>query len=168
MDAVGTPEPRRVHTPADLARELEALRRRAARGTGRSKVSLAELAHRVDVPRSTVHTYVTGLTLAPPEVLDRMVIALGADAAEQAEWAESWFRVAAGVDGRRRTAGAAAPDRVVPRQLPPEAALFTGRVEPLADLDRLLAAAWSPAGAVTVVVSAIAGTAGVGKPTPGN
>ncbi len=49
----------------------------------------------------------------------------------------------------------------VPRQLPPGPHQFTGRSAELAELDALLRGADSPAGAV--VISAIAGTAGVGK-----
>ncbi|HUQ57880.1 AfsR/SARP family transcriptional regulator [Lentzea sp.] len=51
-------------------------------------------------------------------------------------------------------------DVVVPRQLPPDLALFTGREDDLARLDRLL-----PSGTAgrAVVISAIAGSAGVGK-----
>jgi len=128
-----------------------------------AKVSLAELAHRVDVPRSTVHAYVSGLTLPPAEVLDRLVIALGADATEQAEWAESWFRVASRVDRQRRGGGRPTTEPAAPRQIPPGVPAFTGRAEQLAELDRRLAAGGAP-----VLVSAIAGTAGVGKPNPPN
>lgn len=51
-------------------------------------------------------------------------------------------------------------ETVVPRQLPPDLARFTGRTDDLARLDRML-----PAGTAgdTVVISAIAGSAGVGK-----
>ncbi|MEU4832097.1 BTAD domain-containing putative transcriptional regulator [Streptosporangium sp. NPDC023615] len=48
----------------------------------------------------------------------------------------------------------------VPRQLPTDITRFTGRVESLRQLDMLLA---EREGATTVVISAIAGTAGVGK-----
>lgn len=89
------PDPKRVHTLAELSRELELLRARAARGTHKTKVSLAELARRVAEPRSTVHSYVTGRYLAPSDVLDRIVAALGASPAELREWAEAWFRVVA-------------------------------------------------------------------------
>jgi DNA-binding SARP family transcriptional activator/tetratricopeptide (TPR) repeat protein/DNA-binding XRE family transcriptional regulator len=51
-----------------------------------------------------------------------------------------------------------APEPVVPRQLPPAPLFFTGRRAELAALRRLLAE-----GAGTVVVTAIGGTAGVGK-----
>jgi tetratricopeptide (TPR) repeat protein len=50
--------------------------------------------------------------------------------------------------------------RVVPAQLPADVPAFTGRTRQLADLDELLTAARAPA---TVVISAIDGTAGIGK-----
>lgn len=151
MGAVrGGPDPGSVETAADLARELDLLRVRAAAGSRKARVTLDELAARVALPRSTVHAYVTGVTIAPADVLDRVVIALGAVPAEQAAWSEAWFRV---VRGTRK------PKPSVPRQLPPDVSAFTGRVEALAELDRLLA----EAGGQAVVVSAIAGTAGVGK-----
>ncbi|HEX8867507.1 MAG TPA: BTAD domain-containing putative transcriptional regulator [Lentzea sp.] len=53
--------------------------------------------------------------------------------------------------------GSTRRDVVVPRQLPPDLARFTGRTDNLAQLDQLL-----PSGNA-VVISAIAGSAGVGK-----
>jgi DNA-binding SARP family transcriptional activator/tetratricopeptide (TPR) repeat protein len=50
---------------------------------------------------------------------------------------------------------------VVPRQLPAEVTSFTGRIRQLADLDGLLAGQEDTA--ASVVISAIGGTAGVGK-----
>ncbi|HEY2551100.1 MAG TPA: BTAD domain-containing putative transcriptional regulator, partial [Streptosporangiaceae bacterium] len=52
------------------------------------------------------------------------------------------------------------PDFVVPRQLPAAVPYFTGRAAELAQLTRLLG---SPEAGRTVVISAIAGTAGIGK-----
>jgi hypothetical protein len=88
------PDPDAVSMLSELARELDQLRCRAARGTGKARVSLSDLAHQVGIPRSTVHTYVSGRTLPPVEALDRIVIALGASPSEQARWADAWFRVA--------------------------------------------------------------------------
>ena len=125
------PDAGRVANVADLTKELDLLRRRAARGTGKVKVGLDELARRLTMPRSTVHTYVSGRTLAPADVLDRMVIALGASNAEQHEWAEAWFRVSAGPQDSE----AAEP---VPAQLPAGVPAFTGRAAELRRLDALL------------------------------
>jgi tetratricopeptide (TPR) repeat protein len=72
---------------------------------------------------------------------------------------------------REQIAGRPVPTRrrrlAIPAQLPPDVSAFTGRVEHLDDLDRLLAAREHPLGpgdrTTAVVISAIAGTAGVGK-----
>ncbi|HEY6310391.1 MAG TPA: helix-turn-helix domain-containing protein [Streptosporangiaceae bacterium] len=53
----------------------------------------------------------------------------------------------------------------VPRQLPARVRHFTGRAAELAELDQLLGGADVDA-PETVVISALAGTAGVGKPKP--
>jgi tetratricopeptide (TPR) repeat protein len=58
-------------------------------------------------------------------------------------------------------AGGAGPDRDVPAQLPPDAYGFTGRAGELAALGALLAGA--PEQPTAVVISAVSGTAGVGK-----
>src|SRR4051812_9681927 len=114
------PDPARITNLDDLARELGLLRSRAARGTRSARVSLEELAGRMGEPRSTIHAYLTGRRLAPAEVLDRMVIALGASSAEQHEWAEAWYRVTANRDAAHRGAGAERATRPgTPHQLPP-------------------------------------------------
>ncbi|MGH3940726.1 MAG: ATP-binding protein [Pseudonocardiaceae bacterium] len=58
--------------------------------------------------------------------------------------------------------------RVVPAQLPPDVNAFTGRAQELVELDRLLAGgtghnAVAGANSTAVVISAVSGTAGVGK-----
>jgi len=156
VDAQGTtagPDPARVVSLDDLVRELNLLRSRAARGTRSARVSLEELAGRVGEPKSTIHAYLTGKRLAPAQLLDRMVIALGTTPAEQREWAEAWYRVCAHREAAHRpaTPGLAG---TVPRQLPPAVDSFTGRLEALAELDRM----FGTGGGVAVLV----GTAGVG------
>jgi len=56
---------------------------------------------------------------------------------------------------------------VVPAQLPADVYGFAGRGEHLARLDAVLAGAASEA-PTAVVISAVSGTAGVGKPNPEN
>jgi DNA-binding SARP family transcriptional activator/tetratricopeptide (TPR) repeat protein len=63
--------------------------------------------------------------------------------------------------GRRRDRSAAAPGPAVPRQLPAPVAYFTGRDDELAVLTGLLKRSSREPG--TLVISAIGGTAGVGK-----
>lgn len=147
------PDPTRVHTVADLARELGLLRARAADGTRKTRVSITELAGRVGEPRSTVHAYVSGKHLPAATVLDRIVIVLGATAAEQREWSEAWFRVSASRDTTRAPGWATPP----PRQLPTDIAGFLGRT---AELDRLESLRATDS-AVTIAV--LAGGGGVGK-----
>jgi hypothetical protein len=93
------PQPARVRTRADLARELERLRAWAARGSGRRRVSLERIAGLTGIPRSTVHSYVRGTRLPPADALDRIVQALGAAPAEQAAWAHALERAAEGAGG---------------------------------------------------------------------
>jgi tetratricopeptide (TPR) repeat protein len=145
------PDPRRVTDLRELAHELDLLRRRAAGGTRKGRVSLTDLAARVNLPRSTVYTYVAATTFCPADALDRIVIALGASPAEQAQWSEAWYRVAGNQHDRRRVVAPAAP-----RQLPPGIPGFTGRQEALTALDANLSNG-------TVAVAAVAGPAGVGK-----
>jgi tetratricopeptide (TPR) repeat protein/plasmid maintenance system antidote protein VapI len=155
-------DPRRVRTRADLVRELELLRGNAARGTGRTRVSLTELARRIGVPRSTVHTYLTGRTLLPAEVLDRIVIAL--DGADQARWADAWDQVAAQEhEARNETAGTPlqvpADADARPRQLPPGVADLAGRTTLIADITSTLRHVAHAPPPVAVLV----GQGGVGK-----
>jgi transcriptional regulator with XRE-family HTH domain len=67
--------------------------------------------------------------------------------------------------------GAAPADQVghevVPAQLPPDVWAFTGRTSELDRLDALLLESCEQPSA-PVVISAISGTAGVGKPKPGS
>ncbi|MDQ1739771.1 MAG: hypothetical protein QOE53_1423, partial [Pseudonocardiales bacterium] len=152
------PDPARVASLDDLARELGLLRSRAARGTRSARVSVEDLAGRVVEPRSTIHAYLTGKRLAPAQVLDRMVIALGATSAEQHEWAEAWYRVTAYRDAAHRGTGADGAARpAVVHQLPLAVDNFTGRTEELAELSRLFGQG-RPG-----LIAAITGTAGVGK-----
>jgi tetratricopeptide (TPR) repeat protein len=170
------PDPRRAHDLGGLAAELGLLRRRAASGMRKAQVSLQDLARRVDLPRSTVHAHVTGKTLPSPDVLDKIVIALGADEPEQRAWADAWHRVYDRIERQRRAARAgkklgwagprpdgsptgAAP---VPRQLPPDVAGFTARARELAALDELLGSARAEG---RVAIGVISGPAGVGKTT---
>jgi hypothetical protein len=149
------PNPGRVHELAGLAKELDLLRARAAAGTLKAKVSLEDLTRLVRMPRSTLHRYVTGQTLPPSEVLDRMVIALGASPVEQRDWNEAWYRVHAGVP---LPAPAAVPDA-----LPATIRGFVGRTAELAELDRLLDRAPFGETGSGLPILAVSGPPGVGK-----
>ncbi|HEX2901915.1 MAG TPA: NB-ARC domain-containing protein [Jatrophihabitans sp.] len=160
VDTGSGPDPRRVHDPDGLVRELGLLRIRAARGRGRGRVSLNDIATSTAIPRSTVHAYLSGGRMPPADSLDAMVVALGATPAEQREWAEALYRAVA-VAGR-----ASAPDRSgtprtavpVPRQLPAAPRGFVGREAETAELERVLA----DSDGVSPLLAVI-GTGGVGK-----
>ena len=147
------PDPAHVTDLTELATQFDLLRVRAARGSGRPKVSLAELTRRLGLPptsKSTVHSYVTGKTLAPAEVLDRIVIALGASPAEQRAWAEAWYRISAAPRRKARYSPRGLPDP--PEHLDSE---FVGREWAL---DRI--EAWWRGGEPVLVVT---GEPGAGK-----
>ncbi len=124
----------------ELLRALDAWRVRAARGTGKTKVSLRDLQARTRIPRSSLSAYLTGTTPMPVDVLDAIVLALGATPVEARGWATVWERVMV----QAHSAG--------PAQLPPPVPGFTGRAQILAALD-----------GVKLPVILISGTAGVGK-----
>ncbi|MGW4059326.1 ATP-binding protein [Amycolatopsis sp. NPDC004747] len=147
------PDPGRITDVAGFVRELDLLRRLAARGTGKARVSLSDLARLVDVPRSTVHAYVSGKIHPPSDVFDRMVIALGVPRAQWGGWNDAWFRVAAHLHAGKQAA--AGPP--VPRQLPLDIGGFVGREPDLAALDRLLT------GSPESRVALLTGMPGAGK-----
>lgn len=156
-----SPDPRRVHDRADLVRELGLLRSRAARGSGRARVSLDRIAAATGVPRSTVHAYLRGQRVPPPDVLDAIVLALDVSGAEAREWAEALYRVLAKEAARPTTKSQGGVDtpshgRAVPRQLPAAVALI-GRDLELAALD----AAAGPCEVPRVL--AVTGPGGIGK-----
>jgi transcriptional regulator with XRE-family HTH domain len=123
----GSPDLLRVRDRADLVRELGLLRSCAARGSGRARVSLEWIAAATGVPRSTVHAYLRGQRVPPPDVLDAIVLALGVSGAEAREWAGALYRVvaaeAAGPAAKSRGGETPARGRRVPRQLPAAVAL---------------------------------------------
>jgi len=153
------PDPRRIRGQAELARELDLLRVRAAVGTRKSKVSLDELTRLVRLPRSTLHSYLTGKTVAPSDVLDRIVIALGASRSEQREWNEAWYRL-------RSANSVACHDTARDRfrfGLPARVRGFTGRTAELAALDDLPHPALANKGSAGLAIAAVCGGPGVGK-----
>jgi tetratricopeptide (TPR) repeat protein len=152
-----------VRSPADLVRALDVLRQRAARGSGRGRVSLDRLARASGIPRSTVHSYVSGTRLPPADALDAIIVALGATTAEQRDWAEALERASAPEPAA--DPGPALPAlpsaAEVPRQLPARPVGFVGRERELADLVRAVERALADEDAPAVI--AVSGIGGVGK-----
>jgi transcriptional regulator with XRE-family HTH domain len=102
------PDPTRVFTAVELCEQLNRLRSRGTDGRPRHRVSLTELSRLTGIPRSTVHTYLSGGTLPSAEALDAIVLALGCGAGPARRWAEAWCRVTEGCRGselRSRSAG---------------------------------------------------------------
>ena len=85
--------PDRVETLADLLAELQRLRISAARGRGKARLSLQDIAAASGVPKSSLANYLSGSTLLPSDQLDAIVLGLCATAEEAADWARAWDRV---------------------------------------------------------------------------
>ncbi|MBF9128853.1 tetratricopeptide repeat protein [Plantactinospora sp. S1510] len=161
--------------------ELKVLRRRAGEPSLNRVVFLtANLPH--PLPRSTISDklnvrslpdweFVASFVNACAAHADRAGAPLPAEAVDLSEWSTRHVRMLRAVEGalaadrlaaRARTEiDRHAPGPVVPRQLPAAPQQFAGRTAELAALDRTALAAVAPGG--TGVVSAISGTAGIGK-----
>jgi tetratricopeptide (TPR) repeat protein/transcriptional regulator with XRE-family HTH domain len=132
--------------PDRAARRGRLAQRRKAVG-----LTQEQLAERLGVERTTVVRWERGQTQPVPWLRPRLAAALGVSADRIEEL------LAVGT-----SAGAPGQVAAVPRQLPPAVAGFTGRAAELAALTAILdkAGACVPG---TVAISAICGTAGVGK-----
>ena len=149
-----------------------------------SDLDRAMLARRLRFSRSQLYEILDGRIRRPPE-WDRLVEPLvractGDDERAVAEWRRrhdvlvAVYSELTRQDRQDRPGGTPRPvgaPRVVPAQLPADVDVFTGRAAELADLDRLLSATPTRTGATdaaggastSVVISAVSGTAGVGK-----
>ncbi|OLB64060.1 MAG: hypothetical protein AUI10_12700 [Actinobacteria bacterium 13_2_20CM_2_72_6] len=128
-----------------FAHELRELRRAAGNPGYRT------LARRAGYSASALSAAASG------RLLPSLAVALayvGACDGDTGDWERRWTEVAADLEN-------AGPEQQKPRQLPPDTYGFTGRAAELAALDALLDAADREPSAV--VISAVAGTGGVGK-----
>jgi len=164
-----TPDATAVKTSADLGLLLRQLLRREARLRDDSPWTYRELAAKTGWSLGSIARYLDGKVVPPTDRFDALVRLLGATAVEQGAFATARDRVA---ENRRllRTAatfpggsvpGGSVPRQPIPRQLPANLSGFNGRTAQLAELDRVRSAAAD--GANTVIISAVHGTAGVGK-----
>lgn len=167
-----------------LVEELRRLRRRAGEPSLNQVVALtADLPH--PLPRSTISDKLNARSLPEWEFVASFVTACAAhaersgaplpqDAVDLDRWAARHLRMLRAVDGANTASRLAASARaeidrhapeptVAPRQLPAAPPNFAGREAELAALDRIADETAAPGGAV--VVSAIGGTAGIGKTT---
>jgi len=148
-------------TVEDLARLLRQLRRRQAHRLRVPELTYRDLAARTGWSIGSIAGYFTGRILPPTDRFDIFVRLLGASPAEQGTLATLRDRVADSRRGHSPTGG----DRPwpKPRQLPADVYNFCGRTSELSDLDSLLGSLPGEGGTATVVISALSGTAGVGK-----
>ena len=143
-------------TLADLARLLRQLRRREARRLGDAELTYRDLAARTGWSVGIIGQYLNGKVLPPPDRFDALIRLLGATPSEQRLLmvARDFVEEAR----KRDRPGRAGSGPTVPRQLPAGVYGFIGRTAELAELDALLLP-----NAAAVVISAVSGTAGVGK-----
>jgi tetratricopeptide (TPR) repeat protein/transcriptional regulator with XRE-family HTH domain len=160
--------------PPGPARNLVDLLRRLRQARG---LSVGQVAVGAGLSRSHVSEVLRGWKTPSPRAAAAIARALGAGETEATK-ARQWAASAAELQSYHRAHGAtappvpagrpgpqapAAPDGQVPRQLPAAVACFTGRAAELAALTGMLGQAGPGGGPGTVVISAIGGTAGVGK-----
>jgi tetratricopeptide (TPR) repeat protein len=148
-----------VESVEDLAKLLRQLRRRQAHRLKVPELTYRELAAKTGWSIGIIAGYLTGRTLPPTDRFDIFITLLGASPAEQGLLATLRDRVA---ESRRHPAAAPSrgePGWPTPRQLPADVYRFSGRESALAELDSLLCGGPE----TTVVISALSGTAGVGK-----
>lgn len=96
------PQPALIVNQADFVVHLDRLRRRALH-VGGQRVGLDRLSRLTGIPRSSLHGYLVGLTLPPPDRLDALVVALGCTASETREWAQALDRLLDAALDERRT-----------------------------------------------------------------
>lgn len=144
----------RVRSLDELGEVLRRLRRRHARRNNTSELTVRELARRSGYAYGVISEYLSGKALAPTDRFDVLIRLLGASVTEQRALATARDRVEEQRRNRR-------PVCIVPRELPPDVCGFVGRTKEIADLDLMLGQAGVRGGAAPI--SALAGTAGVGK-----
>ena len=153
-----------IGTREELGAALKRLLRQVEHRTGRD-ISKTTLARKIQVSQQSLYAYLAGTTLPPRDVLDRLLLELGVTGADLARIADLRDNLEERSRNRRRTdtsvgAATAAPAAACPRELPMDIPGFTGRTAELAELDDLL---HTRDDSSAVVISAVLGTAGVGK-----
>ncbi|HZE51098.1 MAG TPA: helix-turn-helix transcriptional regulator [Jatrophihabitantaceae bacterium] len=138
-----TPDPSTVRDVAGFVHALRLLKVWAG------DPSFDQLARRSGLPRSTLADAVKQNRERLPQldVVRSFVRACGQD--DPSSWDDAWRRV--------QSARVPSPDRVLPRELPPDVMGFSGRADVLDALDAITSTKSTPP------LIAICGTAGVGK-----
>src|SRR5437764_14235960 len=145
--------------PASQPRPEARLGAAMRRGRETRGVSLRALARTLHRSHSTLVEYERGHRLPPLDVVEAYETELGVASGALAALHEQARLEVYGEDRSHRRTYVLKPVLDPAHQLPPDVADFTGRE---AELDRLRAVVAERSGG-TVVISAIAGTAGVGK-----
>jgi hypothetical protein len=105
-------DPEKIMTRADLVVYLRHLRMQAATGSGKVRLSLRDVARATDIPKSTLAGYLSGTTMVPPDVLGKIVMALGVSAEDASAWVGVARRLAEQNDDRVTAIPAAAATAV--------------------------------------------------------
>jgi helix-turn-helix protein/macro domain-containing protein len=87
------PDPGRILTLADLSRELDRLRRRAAR-PGQVQLSVRDIAVKIGKAPSTLDPYLRGQRLCPADVYEEILRVLGVSNERLRPWLDAWDRLA--------------------------------------------------------------------------
>jgi tetratricopeptide (TPR) repeat protein len=150
------PDPGQAASPQEFVAHLRVLRVWAG------NPSFEQLARSSGVPRSTLADALSRHRDRLPalDVVRRFVRACGVTGVDALSWEERWRQLQAARVAAPVAAAAARTGRPVPRQLPAEVSGFVGRGEAIAELDAMCGL---DDDAGPVVISAVAGTAGVGK-----
>src|SRR5215469_8642394 len=123
-----------ISTAVELAAELRAWLREFERRSGRG-MSRRRLAGALNVSVRSVYAYLSGTTLIPYEVLDRLLPLLEISPEQARVLRRARDRVE---DARRRPTEPVVPELPpVVQELPPSPTVFTGRAGPMAELGQL-------------------------------
>jgi len=120
------PDPEGMYTLEDLADAFTRLRRRAAR-EGQVKLSVRDLAARVQRAPSTLDPYLRGVRLCPADVYEDLLRALGVRPDQLRPWLDAWERIADGAGAR-----SPAPDSTTRSAVLPYNETFAYRIRGLA------------------------------------
>jgi O-acetyl-ADP-ribose deacetylase (regulator of RNase III) len=83
------PDPERITTPSDLAREIKKLQRLSA-GKGQVRLSVREISKRTGIPSSTLGYYLQGARLYPRDAFEKVLLAMGVPIAALRPWLNAW------------------------------------------------------------------------------
>jgi tetratricopeptide (TPR) repeat protein len=175
-DGLGRPDPAAAHSPAEFVDALRRLKRWT--GLGYRRLERRAEAAGDALPRSTVTAALSRATLPREDLVAAFVRTCGCGDDEVERWVAARRRIAASAsttteattnpttEADDTTAGTTLIARAVtPAQLPAPVAGFVGRSRHLDELYTRLASSGQGGVAPTVVITSIAGPAGVGKTT---